>query len=320
MKSKCKVAVSNVYDYLAMARPAFHSVGVLPYLLGTTMAWCRQDSIHWGVFAWGTLGVIFVMASAYYGGEYWDYKEDTISQSELSTPLSGGSGVVASGKKSRKAAFMASICSLGLALAVGLTLTFFYKTGPWTMPLGLLGVLGGFFYSWRPIRWVERGVGEVWIAFCYGWLPVAAGFYLQAGYIASFVHWASLPVAASIFNVILMNEFPDYRADSNAEKTNLLVLLGRKESSILYSLVGLVGPALMVLAWFQGIPTQVWWFYTPVGILSFLLAVLFFVGDWKGWKEDQFTRWGMVNMLVNLGTTGSLILAFLLHGLQGSGG
>jgi len=61
---------------------------------------------------------------------------------------------------------------------IGLILQFYYKTGPWTIPLGVIGMITGFFYSTPPPRWVKRGIGELLIGFCYGWLPVAAAFYL----------------------------------------------------------------------------------------------------------------------------------------------
>lgn len=47
------------------------------------------------------------------------------------------------------------------------------------IPLGIIGILSGFFYSKMPVRWVTRGVGEVLIELCYGWLPITVSYYCK---------------------------------------------------------------------------------------------------------------------------------------------
>ena len=104
----------------------------------------------------------------------------------------------------RRAPLVASVVCLVLALGVAAILQFVYRTGPWTIPFCLLGLLGGFFYSTRPVRWVSMGLGELWIAFCYGWLPVAVSYYIQVGRIAPLVHWMAVPIGLTILNVFFV--------------------------------------------------------------------------------------------------------------------
>ncbi len=127
-----------------------------------------------------------------------------------------------------------------LPVLSGLVLQFGLKTGPYTMLLGAAGLFPGFFYSTRPIRLVSSGLGELAIGFCYGWLPVAAAFYIQTGHINSIIHWIALPIGMTIFNVILLNEFPDYPADKKVGKKNMLVRLGIKRGVALYSAVSIL--------------------------------------------------------------------------------
>ncbi len=149
--------MNKIYGYIAMARPPFHLVGVLPFVLGA----------------------IFIMLATYCGGEYWDYQEDHLSKEEGKSKFAGGSGVIPGGILPRKSAFYASLISLSIAVVIGFILQFPLHSGVLTLPLGTVGALGGFLYSARPVRWVKRGLGELWIAFCYGWLTVAASYYLQ---------------------------------------------------------------------------------------------------------------------------------------------
>jgi 1,4-dihydroxy-2-naphthoate octaprenyltransferase len=293
--------------WLALSRPPFHSVGVLPFVLGGVLAWRQTGAFRWDIVGWGTLGVVLVMLATYYAGEYWDYREDTISSRQPSR-FAGGSGVIQHGLLPRRAALWASLVCVALALGVGLVLWLGYGTGPWTMVLGIVGILGGFFYSTRPVRWVSTGVGEVWIAFCYGWLPVAAGYYLQVGGIAPLVHWLAIPIGLTIFNVILLNEFPDYQADVAARKRNLTARLGRERAAWLYGLASLGSWVGMGLSLANGVPARALWVYLPVLILSLILTAWVLRSGWR--DRSTLEKLCGLTIAVNLGTTAAYIFAF----------
>jgi 1,4-dihydroxy-2-naphthoate octaprenyltransferase len=295
--------------WFVLSRPPFHSVGILPFALGGILALRLESVFRWDIFAWGTLEVILVMLTSYYAGEYWDYAEDVLSARLGGSRFAGGSQVVQRGLLPRRAPLWGSLVSLLLAVTVALILQLGYGTGPWTVPFIVTGLLGGFFYSTRPIRWVSTGVGELWIALCYGWLPVAVGYYLQVGAIAPQIHWISIPIGLTIFNVILLNEFPDYPADATAGKTNIVVRLGREQASFLYGLVSLGSWIGMGLSVGHGVPRRVLWFYLPILIASFVLTTLVVRGRW----QDRALLEGLcgANLVVNLGTTAAYVLAFV---------
>jgi len=294
---------------MALSRLPFHSVGVLPFILGAILAWQQAGTFHWNILACGTAGVVFVMLATYYAGEYWDHVEDALSAELGPSRFAGGSGVVHKGLLPRRAPLVASIISVLLALGTALVLQLGYRTGPWTVPFCILGLLGGFFYSARPVRWVSTGLGELWIAFCYGWLPVAVGYYLQTGQLTALVHWLSCPIGFSIFNVILLNEFPDYQADLSAAKQNLTVRLGRERASKLYGLASLASWIALPLSLLGGVPARALWMYLPVLILSVILVLLVLRGRWQ--DRQVLERLCAANLLVNLGTTAVYIIAFV---------
>lgn len=293
--------------WVALSRPPFHSVGVLPFALGNVLAW-RRGAFGWDVCGWGTLGVVLIMLATYYAGEYWDYREDTISSARPSR-FAGGSRVVQRGLLPRRAALWASWACAILALGVGLVLWIGYRTGPWTLPMGLLGLLGGFFYSTRPLRWVRTGVGELWIAFCYGWLPVAVGCYLQTQSIDPLAHWMSVPIGLTILNVILLNEFPDYKADVETGKSNIIARIGRERGAWLYGLISLGSWIGMGLSLLNGVPARALWVYLPVLAVSIALVVLVARGRWR--DRGTLERLCGANIVVNLGTTASYLFALL---------
>jgi 1,4-dihydroxy-2-naphthoate octaprenyltransferase len=255
------------------------------------------------------MGVVFVMLATYYAGEYWDYAEDKISAELGGSRFAGGSQVLQQGSLPRRAPLWGSAVSVVLALTVALILQLGYGTGPRTLPFAIVGLLGGFFYSTRPVRWVSTGVGELWIAFCYGWLPVAVGYYLQSNEITPLVHWLSIPIGLTIFNVILLNEFPDYPADKAAEKRNLAVRLGRERASVLYALTSLGSWVGVWLSVRRGVPLRALWYYLPVLVVSLVLVGLIVRGRWgdRGLLEVLCG----LNLAVNLGTTAVYILVFV---------
>jgi 1,4-dihydroxy-2-naphthoate octaprenyltransferase len=177
--------------------------------------------------------------------------------------------------------------------------------------LGIIGITGGFFYSSRPLRWVTRGWGELWIALCYGWLPVATAYYLLAGRVATAIHWVALPIALTIFNVILLNEFPDYDADLAAGKRNLTVRLGRARAAATYALTAVGSWVGLVLSLWNGAPTRALWFSLPFLLLSALLVMLMLQGRWR--ERQSLDRLCAANLAVNLGTSAAYVLALIVR-------
>jgi 1,4-dihydroxy-2-naphthoate octaprenyltransferase len=297
-------------DWLKLSRPHFHSVGGLPFILGLTLSWRIGNPINWPVFLLGLLVVVLIMLAAYYGGEAYDIQEDSTTWSEGGNPFSGGSGIVVKGRITTHQAKQASLTAFFAAILLGIFIQFGLKTGPWTLPLGLTGALAGYYYSTPPLRWVKRGVGELLIGFCYGWLPVATAFYLQSGSIHPFVYWLSIPIGCTIFNVILLNEFPDYQGDSQAGKRNLVVRLGRDGASQIYGVVTLLAWISLFASTLAGIPIYLPIMATPL----YLVGGKIYLELRKGSYRDQYLmrRLCGLNLFINLGTTTLMILCVIL--------
>lgn len=303
-------AFQNVIEgWTKLSRPQFHSVGIVPFILGTILAWRIDGIFDFSVFSLGATAVVLIMLSTYHAGEYFDRREDAISKSIFKSRFAGGTGVMLTGTVSPMVPLITTIAAFTAASIIGLFLQFGLNTGPYTLVLGAVGLFCGFFYSTKPVRLVERGIGELVIGFCYGWLPVAAAFYIQAERVPSIIHWISLPIGLSIFNVILINEFLDYPGDSATGKRNLVVRFGRKRCAYLYAVASLCSWIAMVLSIYKGVHHRALYVYLPVVLLS-----LFVVG---AVLKDRYEKYPTLEILcgatiiVNLGTTASYIFAFL---------
>jgi 1,4-dihydroxy-2-naphthoate octaprenyltransferase len=296
--------------WIHLSRLPFQTVGILPFILGSLLVWQVAGHLNLVILGWGTLGVAFILFATYFSGEYFDYEVDSISAQLGRNRFSGGSQILQAGTVPRRYALIAAALSLALAVAVGVLLQFYYKTGAYTIPLGIIGMFGGLSYSAKPIKWAYRGIGEIWIGFCYGWLTVATAYYLQTGQFPDIVHWTALPIAFSIINVILINEFPDYAADIRAGKRNLVVRFGKARISRLYVLVSLATWLSFVLATRFGIPDKALLFSIPVFLLSVITTFQVLRGGYE--SHETLEKLCAGTMIVNLGVTASLILGVWL--------
>lgn len=261
---------SLVRGWLTMARIPFHSVGIMPLILGTVLAWRLDGAFSLPVFALSLLAVILIMLATYASGEFYDLEGDRLTATMEKNFFSGGSQAVVEGLIPPVYAKATSYIAAMAAIIIGLVLQFHYATGPWTIPLGIIGLFSGFFYSTEPVRLVKRGVGELFIGLCYGWLPVATAFYLQTSHFSTLAFWMSIPIGLTIFNVILINEFPDYPADRIEGKANLMVRFGKKTGSILYAAAGVGTVVSFAAGILAGAPKVTWAFFPLVATLSLI--------------------------------------------------
>jgi 1,4-dihydroxy-2-naphthoate polyprenyltransferase len=300
--------IEKIKGWIGLSRPPFHTVGILPFILGTVLAYKTNSTISIEIFILGVLGVILIMLSTYHSGEYFDYKGDMISNSLHDNQFAGGTRVLLAGKMSPLVPLWTSIVTIIIAAAIGLFLQFILKTGPYTLLLGFVGAFSGFFYSTEPIRLVKRGIGEIFIGFCYGWLPVASSYYIQTGTIHPIIHWLAIPIGLTIFNVILLNEFPDYEADKATDKRNLLYRIGKQKGLMLYVAFSLLTSLTMLISPLWGIPFKVVYFYLPFFIISLYIIAMIMQKKHEDGKMLEILCG--LNIAVNLGTSLSYILAY----------
>jgi 1,4-dihydroxy-2-naphthoate octaprenyltransferase len=261
-----------------LSRVPFLSVGVLPLILGFVLAWRWGYKGPAGLYTLSAAAVILIMWMTYYLGEWNDLEGDRINQHF--NPFTGGSRVLVKGVLPARVSLLLGYGCLVGAILIGFYIYLQYQTDFRTLLLGGLGIFFGFFYSSRPFRWSYRGWGEILVGFCYGWLPVATGFFLFAGFFSQQVFTLSIPVGLSIFNVILINEFPDEEADRAIGKRNLVVRFGKERMGDLYTgLSILTGLYFIKMIWGFG-KTPFW--LLVLSAVPVLLIVWNLIRVWRG--------------------------------------
>ena len=256
-------AQSMVIAWLNLMRIGAAARGLLPFLLGTVIAWSQGYAISLPVFFLSSVAVLSIMIATFLVNEYFDYGTDSANRSFHK--LSGGSRVLVSGLIPRWQSLVGAYFLFALAAVCGLVLYFSLNTGPLTIPFGAAAMLIGYFYTAAPVKLSYRGLGEVAIWFSCGWLATIVGYYLQTGEINSTVSLVSLPGAFSVFLLILVNELPDMESDAGSGKRNLAVILGQGNALRIYFVVTvlccLIIPAFVFLRapWISGLLSLALW-------------------------------------------------------------
>jgi len=181
------------------------------------------------------------------------------------TPFSGGSGTLPSGAIPVGAATGVGVAGSIIGLVVGIY--FITQIGWWpligVMALGAVAVL---IYTQIFAR---TGVGEVFAGLGLGLLPVVGTALVQHGEIGPAAWAAGVPAFFMTFNLLLLNEFPDEKADRAGGRLNLVLLLGRSRAALVYVAAAVAAPAAILVAVLaKGLPPL-----ALVGCLPFWFAV-----------------------------------------------
>ncbi|MFA5350078.1 MAG: prenyltransferase [Candidatus Omnitrophota bacterium] len=296
--------------WILLSRIPFLSVVILPYILGALLAQRLTGKFSPAVFLLGLAGSILIQLAAHYSGEIYDIKEDRLSAVLGKSPFSGGSQVLVKKLIPESKVGVLSYAVILLAFLIGTILQFYFKTGKWTLLLGASGVICGLFYSKPPLRWVSRGLGEIFIAYSFGFLAVNAAFYIQVSSFDILAVFVSLPIACAVVNIILINEYPDYQVDREASKNNLLVRIGKERGAFLYALFVVCAGVSFFITLAKGFPVESAFFYFPVLIIAVILASLMLKGAYR--DSLLLQKMCAMTILVNLGTSLSFILGLLM--------
>jgi 1,4-dihydroxy-2-naphthoate octaprenyltransferase len=261
--------------WIRAVRLPFTTVALVPFGVGVFLASANHQSISWPASLTGTLAVFCMCVGCYLIGEVYDQAEDRQTMVVGRTRFSGGTLTVVNGMVTPKAALVAACFCFALAALLGLYI-FSIRQTLWLLGLGTFGGASAFLYSFPPVRLVKRGVGELFIGICYGWLTMVTGYACASGAMPPDSYLFCWPVALSIFNVILINEFPDFNPDRASGKCNLLVRIGRERGAQIYAAASLITAVALLGLWYRyhGLAFTYLLLTVPGIILALVLAYL----------------------------------------------
>jgi 1,4-dihydroxy-2-naphthoate octaprenyltransferase len=118
------------------------------------------------------------------------------------------------------------------AVIVPIGVYFVIVTGWWLLPL--LVVAGLCIFAYTPF--VLKTRSPEWAAgLGLGTLPILGTYFIQTNQYTVAALIASIPSGFLVYNLLLLNEFPDIEADKTAGRRTLPITEGRNRASLVYS-------------------------------------------------------------------------------------
>jgi len=245
-------------------------LSVVLALLGTSIAW-YDGFFHLGHALLAFLGLLLAHISTNVFNEYFDYRSGIDLETQR-TPFSGGSGALPAGLLSAKQALWLGITCLLLATGIGI---YFVIVSGWLLlPLLLVAVICIVFYTpvILRIKWPEWAAG-----LGMGSLPVMGAYFVQTGAYNWPLVIAAVPSGILVYNLLLLNEFPDVEADKNAGRQTTPIVSGRRKAAAIYSTMTLAVYLWLIIA----AATEVIPAFSLLGLLTLPLAIKAIKGSFQ---------------------------------------
>lgn len=259
--------------YLKALRAPFLAGSIVPVIIGAAFAFATE------AFSFLTLLMSAVgVAGLHLGANLLNDYHDAMGSDPINvrlTPFSGGSRVIQDKEIAPWGIMFMSIMFFGLGICIGMW--FVYMDRPFVIVIGLLGLLCGWAYSSPPLQLMSRGWGEVAIFFAFGPFITLGAHYVMSGSLSLKAFALGFPQGFLIAGVIWINQFPDYIADKEAGKKNLVVRLGPNASRYLYCLIMLLAFIVVIFLVVAGLP--------HLSIVAFLSFPLAFKAMKIAWRE-----------------------------------
>ena len=244
--------VSRTRAWLIAARPHTLPAAASPVIVGTGLA------VHDGVFSpfpalAALVGAGLIQIGTNLANDYYDARKGTDAGAEGFTRVTQA-GLIPPDRVKR-----ATVATFALAILVGGYLVL--RGGVPIVIIGLASIASGILYTGGPYPFGYHGLGDLFTFVFFGLVAVTGTYYVQAvGAIGPLPLWipdgtitldavvASLPMAALITDILVVNNVRDLETDRAAGKRTLAVFLGYAGSRIEF--VGLLLLAYAVPGWF----------------------------------------------------------------------
>jgi 1,4-dihydroxy-2-naphthoate octaprenyltransferase len=225
--------------WLQATRPFSFTASVVPVLLGTVLG-AVAGGIHPWLAVVALVGGLAIHAGANLVSDYYDFRNGVDAEDTY-----GSSGVLTGRLLTPQEVFLGGLLAFAIAAAAGAYLT--TVRGPIIVLLGVVGILGGFFYTARPVGYKYRALGDIGIFLLFGPLMVLGAYIVQTGTFSWMPLVVALPVGFLVTAILHANNLRDVPFDDRAGIRTLAMVAGGNGSRAIYAAL-LVGAYAAVIA------------------------------------------------------------------------
>jgi len=302
---------------LCTPEPRFLLPGAAPVLVGSSLGFAAAGAFNPVLAVLALVSIVAINAGANMVNDYFDHLSGNDWVNENPTGFGGGSRYIQNGIVTPQAMKAAGLTLLTIGSFTGLTIV--YLTGSiFILILGIIGVLGGYFWTAPPGKFCYRYVGEPFIFTLFGLLPVYGSYYLQTGRIDLLGLVPACLVGILICLVLLVNSFGDMAADAAVGKKTLVVRYGVSVGIRVYRILLVAGYVIAAAAIFV-LPYMR--FAAGLFLLTMPMAVFAIkVANKKNLTTPGHSLANKITLILHSTGSAALAVGFIVYGLCGTTG
>lgn len=205
--------------YFQAVRAFSFPASLIPCLLGAMLAMLNGTPVTWWLMPFIAISLLFLHAGSNVISDVDDYKKGVDAKGTL-----GGSRVLPDNLLSPKEMFRFGVTLFLFAVLFGLPIIF--DRGMLVLWLGLIGIVGGFFYTGRPIGYKYIALGDIFIFLLYGPAIVTGTLYALTGVFSTAAALISIPLGLLVTGILHANNLRDIIHDRKANIKTLATIFG----------------------------------------------------------------------------------------------
>jgi 1,4-dihydroxy-2-naphthoate octaprenyltransferase len=199
-----------------------YTASVVPVLIGTAIAG-YDGRFNLLLFLLTLIGGVAIQVGTNLVNDYFDYVKG--SDEHRPTGTVGIGGAIQRGELTPRQVLIAGMSAFLFAALIGIYLT--VVAGPLLLPIGIFGLLTGFFYTASPFALAYLGLGEIAVFIAMGPCMVLGAYYVQTSTITWTAAIASIPVGFLVAAILHANNLRDLDSDRVAGKRTMATRLGQ---------------------------------------------------------------------------------------------
>lgn len=233
--------------FIRASKPFSLTASAIPVTLGGLIV-LRESNFSFLYFILSIVSIILLQASVNFLNDHDDFINNVDTKDSHSS-----SGVVVEGLLTLKEVYRSGMLLLIIGCLIGLFLA--YKRGVAILILGIIGVVCGYFYTGKPLKFKYRGLGAPIIFIIFGPLMTLGAYYLQMQEFTLQSLLISIPTALLTTAILHANDIRDMEHDERAGIKTLSIFIGNKNAQLVYSsLIMLSYVSLIIMIIYQYFP------------------------------------------------------------------
>jgi 1,4-dihydroxy-2-naphthoate octaprenyltransferase len=224
------------------------TASLIPPTVGAMLAFMHETPAKWTLFPLVLIASVSYHAATNLVNDYYDFRNNVDRMGTL-----GSSGLLVQGLIPARSILRGAVVFFAIGTLIGLY--FVSVRGAPILVLGLVGLLGGFFYTAGPISYKYKGIGEPLVFVLMGPLMVVGSYLVLTGGFRWDVVLVSLPVGCLVAAILQSNDLRDIAYDKTVGiKTAAIVFGGNFAEAVYHALVISAYVIVAVLAAFRVLP------------------------------------------------------------------